>query len=143
MVIEYACLVLPLLLVLTTYSAHPVYFNLCIYACIGVLYILPSSSAQNRVKSTPPPANGRKFQHKRTASSASTDEDGTDRWSGQVIPATYFQKPFVTVWRAHMMLMTVICILAVDFPVFPRVFWKCETWGTSIVRDTINVWVTN
>lgn len=45
-----------------------------------------------------------------------------------------FHKSLVTVWRAHMMLMTVICILAVDFPAFPRSFGKTESWGTSLVR---------
>ncbi|CDR98503.1 hypothetical protein [Sporisorium scitamineum] len=40
-------------------------------------------------------------------------------------------QPFLTVYRAHMMLVTVISILAVDFPVFPRFLSKCESWGTS------------
>ncbi|ODN81579.1 GPI-anchored wall transfer protein 1 [Cryptococcus amylolentus CBS 6039] len=41
--------------------------------------------------------------------------------------------PFLTVYRAHMMLMTVICILAVDFEVFPRWQGKCEQFGTSLM----------
>ncbi|KAL7418513.1 Glucosaminyl phosphatidylinositol (GlcN-PI) nositol acylation protein [Cryptotrichosporon argae] len=41
--------------------------------------------------------------------------------------------PFLTVYRAHMMLMTVHCILAIDFAVFPRVFGKCEDFGTSLM----------
>ncbi|OXG78063.1 GPI-anchored wall transfer protein 1 [Cryptococcus neoformans var. grubii Br795] len=41
--------------------------------------------------------------------------------------------PFLTVYRAHMMLMTVICILAVDFEVFPRWQGKCEDFGTSLM----------
>jgi phosphatidylinositol glycan class W len=42
-------------------------------------------------------------------------------------------QPYLSVYRAHMMLMTIICILAVDFQAFPREFAKCETWGTSLV----------
>ncbi|KAL1409940.1 Glucosaminyl phosphatidylinositol (GlcN-PI) nositol acylation protein [Vanrija albida] len=41
--------------------------------------------------------------------------------------------PFLSVYRAHMMLMTVHAILAVDFPVFPRVLGKCENFGTSLM----------
>jgi len=41
--------------------------------------------------------------------------------------------PAVTTWRAHMMLMTSLCILAVDFPLFPRELAKCETFGVSLV----------
>lgn len=43
-------------------------------------------------------------------------------------------QPFLAVYRAHMMVMTAVAILAVDFPVFPREFGKCEDWGTSLVR---------
>lgn len=41
--------------------------------------------------------------------------------------------PFLSVYRAHMMIMTIHCILAVDFPIFPRSFGKCEDFGTSLV----------
>jgi len=41
--------------------------------------------------------------------------------------------PAITTWRAHMMLMTSLCILAVDFPLFPRELAKCETFGVSLV----------
>lgn len=42
--------------------------------------------------------------------------------------------PALSTYRAHMMLMTVLAILAVDFPVFPRALAKCETFGVSLVR---------
>jgi phosphatidylinositol glycan class W len=41
--------------------------------------------------------------------------------------------PFLSVYRAHMMIMTIHCILAVDFKVFPRIQGKCENFGTSLV----------
>ncbi|WWC64696.1 uncharacterized protein I303_107307 [Kwoniella dejecticola CBS 10117] len=41
--------------------------------------------------------------------------------------------PFLSVYRAHMMIMTVHCILAVDFKVFPRWLGKCEDFGTSLM----------
>jgi phosphatidylinositol glycan class W len=44
---------------------------------------------------------------------------------------------FLSVYRAQMMVMTVICILAVDFPVFPRWQGKCEDFGTSLVSRLI------
>jgi phosphatidylinositol glycan class W len=47
---------------------------------------------------------------------------------------TVLQLSAVTTWRAHMMLLTVLCILAVDFPIFPRTLAKCETFGVSVVR---------
>jgi len=43
------------------------------------------------------------------------------------------QLPALTTYRAHMILMTVLSILAVDFPVFPRSLAKCETYGVSLV----------
>ena len=44
------------------------------------------------------------------------------------------RKPFLSVSRASMMILTCISILAVDFFVFPRRFAKVENFGTSLVE---------
>ncbi|PVF95049.1 hypothetical protein CPB86DRAFT_788429 [Serendipita vermifera] len=51
--------------------------------------------------------------------------------NGEPVPIP--RLPAVSTWRAHMMLMTVISILAVDFPIFPRSLVKCETFGVSLM----------
>lgn len=48
-----------------------------------------------------------------------------------------FHRDFVTLYRSQMMLLTVLSILAVDFPAFPRKFAKTETTGISLVCSLV------
>jgi len=64
---------------------------------------------------------------------------GGKRWQPRLPP--YNQIPlakaetnhYVTNYRASMLFITVLCILAVDFPVFPRRFAKAETFGFGLM----------
>lgn len=43
------------------------------------------------------------------------------------------QRPFITYYRAYVLLFTAFSILAVDFKIFPRYFAKAETYGKGLM----------
>lgn len=107
---SWVALVLPLLLSMTTFADAPILLVVVLSTLTFAISYLPRKES-----GTPLPSD------RRTAANG----DGS---LPVITPLAA-----LTTHRAHMMLMTVLAILAVDFPVFPRNLVKCETFGVSLV----------
>jgi phosphatidylinositol glycan class W len=112
-------LVLPLLFSITTFAFSPWTLNTIIVVPATLLLLLPARD--------------------HTASPLPSHEPALDldAEKKKVAPVSSVQPlAALSTWRAHMMLMTALCILAVDFPVYPRELAKCETFGTGLVSHS-------
>ncbi|PWY88696.1 GPI-anchored wall transfer protein 1 [Aspergillus sclerotioniger CBS 115572] len=112
LVTDFLLNVLAILFATTVYSSAPWTLNALLIA--PALMILNSRPPRGQQKAKPPPR--------------STAADKTSDMS-ESLP----MHPFLTTYRAAMMIITCIAILAVDFPAFPRRFAKVENWGTSLM----------
>ncbi|THH03925.1 hypothetical protein EW145_g5899 [Phellinidium pouzarii] len=126
---EWTLLALPLLLSMTLFADMPLVLCLLLLLPILLLYILPYK------RDDPPPLSPigipRALSPSRPVdvSSGSNPLPAISPGSRMTIPSL----PSLTIYRSHMLLMTFIAILAVDFPIFPRSLSKCETFGVSLM----------
>ncbi|KAK1777959.1 GPI-anchored wall transfer protein 1 [Copromyces sp. CBS 386.78] len=102
-----------LLLSVTLYSSAPLLLNLALLTVAAFVYIVPAHTRRKKPL-VPPNAQSKKSSSEQPLGVLST-------------------KPFLTNYRGNMLIVTCICILAVDFRLFPRRFAKVETWGTSLM----------
>ncbi|KAJ4290756.1 Glucosaminyl phosphatidylinositol (GlcN-PI) nositol acylation protein [Collariella sp. IMI 366227] len=112
-VVDFLLNVGALLLSVTLYSNAPLLLNILLATAAATVYLVPSSLSTRKKKPQLPP----NAQSKTPAGPLSV----------------LSTKPFLTNYRGNMMVVTCICILAVDFRLFPRRFAKVETWGTSLM----------
>jgi phosphatidylinositol glycan class W len=122
---EFTVLVIPLLGSVTFFADKPLTLFALLCGLTGLLTVFPR-------RRLPPPLspsvklNGEEIR-------LSDDDDDVASARKQLASSPI---PAITVYRSHMMLMTIICILAVDFPIFPRSLAKCETFGVSVVSQS-------
>ena len=105
---------------ITLYSSAPLLLNILV-ASPAFLVLLNSSRPRTQQKAKPP----RQSNAENEASTKS--QNASDQTESLPI------HPFLTTYRAAMMIVTCVAILAVDFRVFPRRFAKVENWGTSLM----------
>ncbi|KAI0292219.1 GWT1-domain-containing protein [Multifurca ochricompacta] len=132
---EWLFLVVPLLLSMTLFADNPgtlsaVFFILTALICF---YFPPHESG------TPLPSGGSVSPSasptvlRRIPSSSFHRDERDPQSAAPALEPNTIRLPALSTYRAHLMLMTVLAILAVDFPVFPRALAKCETYGVSLM----------
>jgi len=105
-VLEWAIIAIPTLLSLTIFSNYSAQISLLLMLLgLGVL-LLAQGYSKNK-------------------------NDISRIWNLTVSPPN--KAVFLTSFRASMLLVTSICILAVDFPIFPRRFAKTESFGYGLM----------
>lgn len=55
--------------------------------------------------------------------------------------STYGKRPFITNFRALTNMLTAICILAIDFHIFPRKYAKTEVFGYSLMDTGVGLFI--
>jgi len=122
-----------MLLGMTIGANHPLYLNLLLLLAIGLVTRIPRVESGTPLPSSQPSSPLLSGLPPVTSTSQIPGEE-YNYAAKKMTPL-----PALTTYRAHMMLMTVLAILAVDFPVFPRSLVKCETFGVSLVRPKDSV----
>ncbi len=117
-------LILPLLFSVTLFANAPGLLSTLILVPTLLLLSLPRRETGTYLPSA--------LLHSRQSSRISNPSRDSSPSRALAIPIPPL--PALTTYRAHMLLLTFICILAVDFPVFPRSLAKCETFGVSLVN---------
>jgi phosphatidylinositol glycan class W len=113
-VVDFLLNVGALLLSVTLYSSAPLLLNILLLTAAAFVCAVPTALPSGRKKKPQLPPNAQ-----------SKTPPGP--------PGVLSTKPFLTNYRGNMLVVTCICILAVDFRLFPRRFAKVETWGTSLM----------
>lgn len=126
--IEWTTLVIPLLLSLTYFASNPILLNVIIIIPTFILINLPYRETGTFLPSNSPLPEKSLNPVKK--------------------PISITPLPALTTYRSHMLLMTFLSILAVDFPLFPRALAKCEVFGVSVVSELrssteANLWTTS
>jgi phosphatidylinositol glycan class W len=106
-----------ILFAITVYADQPLLLNALLLSPALLVYLTSTKHDSSRRKAPPP---GKVSQTKGATPAESKLE-------------TFPVKPFVSMYRGHMMIITCAAILAVDFHAFPRRFAKAENWGTSLM----------
>lgn len=123
-IVDYFLNVGAILLAITLYSDTPILLIVLLLAPALLVYAFPPNLAARRKKPKIPPTGH--------ASKTKESPAGLDVLS---------TKPFLTIFRGSMLIITCLAILAVDFRIFPRRFGKVETWGTSMMDIGVGAFV--
>ncbi|KAE8349412.1 GPI-anchored wall transfer protein 1 [Aspergillus coremiiformis] len=114
LITDFFLTVLSILFATTLYSSTPWTLNILL-ALPALVLLLTSTPSRPQLKAKPP------------ATKKNVPKHASD--SSEPLPV----HPFLTTYRAAMMIITCVAILAVDFRIFPRRFAKAENWGTSLM----------
>ncbi|KAF8496917.1 GWT1-domain-containing protein [Gautieria morchelliformis] len=120
LITEFILLIIPLLLSMTVFANKPLWLDAILISPTLLLLLVPARSQQSLPSS-----------HQSPRSPSPTHSSNIDEVRHPSIPVAPL--PALTTYRTHMLVMTSLAILAVDFPVFPRTLAKCETFGVSLM----------